>query len=40
MESSSIFGAEKMEPNDFENMLDTGRPDCYNNMRRGGQAVA
>ena len=24
----------------FENMLDTGRPDCYNNMRRGGQAVA
>jgi hypothetical protein len=24
----------------FENMLDTGRPDCYNNMRHGGQAVA
>ena len=33
--------AKEIELDDpFENMLDTGRPDCYNNMRRGGKAVA
>ena len=44
MLKSKLFELKEKEQKDFwiffENMLDTGRPGCYNNMRRGGQAVA